>query len=799
MAAVLDLAHVRAALAAAVDAPPALEHRALEGRDRVDSVLAPPGWTDARVEAWLDGWVARDDAQVLGGALAGYARRLAETGVRRGALPAADAAMFAGALEATALVGWAAAAPASRARPQLADLATPRGRATLAEHLARCEAARLAAAAAPRLSARLVAVGEAVARCEGDREACADPRRNPALLRALHAAREAGADDALLLDAIALGRSGYAPHAAAPTPPPPPAPLVVHGGDIEGSAEAAWRVGRVIVANCAETAGRVARLARAPRVAIVVSHPDLLPEAPGAAQRLDGLVRLWATAAAFDDAALTVAGLHARLVASGLPYAGEAARAHAAGLVGAMVRLAAETTAGLGWTTPLVMADDSVLALRAGGAALGAKPWGGPVEPAQCADGPTAPVVADAALTGLARLGVGASAARDALLGVGRLPLDGPLSSAALFQRGFTVHELARVDAALAAGAADLRAAFGSAVVGEGFLRDVLGASPEVSSDPGFDTLALAGVAPDAVEREGRRVFGGDAASLGPEAQALLAAAPEIGWEAEVAMVAALAAEGAVNLHRWRAPADAAPADVVARLEAARAQGLATAWVARAETARALDLPAIEGPARAPPPPPAPERIVERVVERRDRSRRKLPDRRKGYIQKAAVGGHKVYLHTGEYEDGELGEIFVDMHKEGAAFRSLMNNFAIAVSLGLQYGVPLDEYVDAFTYTRFEPAGPVTGNDRVRSATSILDYLFRELGVSYLGREDLASSDPDALDADGLGGGSAEGQSGPEEDAEPEPASRWISKGFSRGAAPDNLVLLPLRRAETDA
>ena len=105
----------------------------------------------------------------------------------------------------------------------------------------------------------------------------------------------------------------------------------------------------------------------------------------------------------------------------------------------------------------------------------------------------------------------------------------------------------------------------------------------------------------------------------------------------------------------------------------------------------------------------------------------------KGYTQKATVGGHKVYLRTGEYEDGSLGEIFIDMHKEGAAFRSLMNNFAIAVSLGLQYGVPLEEYVEAFTFTRFEPAGLVQGNDRIKNATSILDYVFRELAVSYLG------------------------------------------------------------------
>ena len=138
------------------------------------------------------------------------------------------------------------------------------------------------------------------------------------------------------------------------------------------------------------------------------------------------------------------------------------------------------------------------------------------------------------------------------------------------------------------------------------------------------------------------------------------------------------------------------------------------------------------------------ERVVEKIVERITvlREREKLPDRRKGYTQKAVVGGHKVYLRTGEYDDGRLGEIFIDMHKEGAALRSFINNFAIAVSLGLQYGVPLEEYVDAFTFTRFEPAGPVQGNDSIKYATSILDYVFRELAVSYLERFDLAHVDP---------------------------------------------------------
>jgi ribonucleoside-diphosphate reductase alpha chain len=116
----------------------------------------------------------------------------------------------------------------------------------------------------------------------------------------------------------------------------------------------------------------------------------------------------------------------------------------------------------------------------------------------------------------------------------------------------------------------------------------------------------------------------------------------------------------------------------------------------------------------------------------------KMPDRRKGYIQKAQIGNHKVYLHTGEYNDGKIGEIFIDTNKEGELVKAMMNNFAIAISLGLQYGVPLDEYVDAFIDTKFEPSGNVDGNDRILSATSILDYVFRELAISYLGREELA-------------------------------------------------------------
>ena len=126
------------------------------------------------------------------------------------------------------------------------------------------------------------------------------------------------------------------------------------------------------------------------------------------------------------------------------------------------------------------------------------------------------------------------------------------------------------------------------------------------------------------------------------------------------------------------------------------------------------------------------------ILKVKNNARFKMPDRRKGYIQKAQIGDHKVYLHTGEYDDGKIGEIFIDTNKEGELVKAMMNNFAIAISLGLQYGVPLDEYVDAFIDTKFEPSGNVIGNDRILSASSILDYVFRELAISYLGKEELA-------------------------------------------------------------
>ena len=192
------------------------------------------------------------------------------------------------------------------------------------------------------------------------------------------------------------------------------------------------------------------------------------------------------------------------------------------------------------------------------------------------------------------------------------------------------------------------------------------------------------------------------------------------------------------------------------------------------------------------------EKVIEKVIvkEIHKSERSKMPERRKGYTQKAIVGGHKVYLRTGEYADGSLGEIFLDMHKEGAGFRAMMNNFAIAVSVGLQYGVPLEEFVDAFTFTKFEPAGMVQGNDSIKNATSILDYIFRELAVSYLDRTDLAHVKPEGASFDDLGRGQDEGVSNVKQVSEDhatkslEVLKQISSSGYLRKRVPQELVVL---------
>ena len=465
--------------------------------------------------------------------------------------------------------------------------------------------------------------------------------------------------------------------------------------------------------------------------------------------------------------------------------------------------------------------DESQLSALLGGVALGVAPWSSPLAALEIGSEEAAPLLRPAARFGLAALGADADEALTHVLGARRMDGAPGVTVAALQAKGFTPYEIGLIDAALSR-AEDLADAFSPKVLGAGFVRDVLGAR---AGADGAEVLRLAGFDEAAVALAERHILGaGDFSELPgfTAAQAaVFASESDIGAGDRLAMAAAVdpffCAPQIVDL--WL-PAEASVTDVVDLQVAASAAGVRALHIRRRPDARHLALPPEETPPlKAPLKSPAAtdgaaeavsERVIERVVERmvekivevpvdRPPSRRKLPDRRKGYIQKAAVGGHKVYLHTGEYDDGTLGEIFIDMHKEGAAFRSLMNNFAIAISIGLQYGVPLDEFVEAFVYTRFEPAGAVTGNDTIRSATSILDYLFRELGVSYLDRQDLASDDAEALNADGLGRGEAEGQpmslaDSDGEDAGPVPAARFISKGFSRGTAPDNLLFLPAAR-----
>ena len=180
------------------------------------------------------------------------------------------------------------------------------------------------------------------------------------------------------------------------------------------------------------------------------------------------------------------------------------------------------------------------------------------------------------------------------------------------------------------------------------------------------------------------------------------------------------------------------------------------------------------------------EQSVTQILNKSEKSGKRfsMPDRRKGYIQKATIGDHKVYLHTGEYEDGKIGEIFIDTSKEGELVKALMNNFAIAVSLGLQYGVPLDEFISAFIGTKFEPSGKVYGNDRILSATSILDYIFRELAISYQNREDLAHTPS----IGGLESANLDDQSSEHQNQLLKIVKDITSKGFVRNNYKKNLV-----------
>ncbi len=361
--------------------------------------------------------------------------------------------------------------------------------------------------------------------------------------------------------------------------------------------------------------------------------------------------------------------------------------------------------------------------------------------------------------------------------GAGSLVGSPCVSHADLKQKGFTEQVLARIEAELPQ-AFEIQFVFNRYVLGDEFCTGVLGFTKEQLCDPAFDILTALGFTNDEVRRANDHVCGTmtleGAPHLRPEHLPVFDCANKCGrygtrYIAAMAHVHMMAAaqpflSGAIS-KTINMPNDATLRDIEDTYMESWKLGLKAIAVYRdgsklsqplsastaVELQDQLEVPEQPPLAAATTQPQMIEKVTEKLVYRYLAKRRRMPDRRGGYTQKAVIGGHKVYIHTGEYLDGALGEIFIDMHKEGAAFRSLMNCFAIAISLGLQYGVPLEEYVDAFVFTRFEPNGIVTGHPRIKMSTSIIDYIFRELAVSYLGRNDLAHVDPEDLHPDAVG------------------------------------------------
>jgi ribonucleoside-diphosphate reductase alpha chain len=372
-----------------------------------------------------------------------------------------------------------------------------------------------------------------------------------------------------------------------------------------------------------------------------------------------------------------------------------------------------------------------------------------------------------------------------------------------LAAKGFTDAALDTLEAALA-DAFDIRFVFNKRTLGEDFCRDALGFSDAELDAPGFDMLAALGFTGAEVAAANATCCGAmtveGAPHLKPEHLAVFDCATPCGrtgaralsWPSHIRMMAAAqpfisgAISKTINMPKAATVEDCREAYLASWRLGLKANALyrdgsklSQPLSGLADEADEDDEEAAEAVAAA----PVTERVVEKVVREYVHvgERHKLPQRRKGYTQKAVVGGHKVYLRTGEYDDGELGEIFIDMHKEGAAFRSLMNNFAIAVSIGFQYGVPLEEFVEAFTFTRFEPSGLVEGNEAIRMATSILDYVFRELAISYLDRADLAHVRPEDLRPDAVGSGERQSEFVEPPAAAASTLTALVSPGFVRG------------------
>jgi len=396
------------------------------------------------------------------------------------------------------------------------------------------------------------------------------------------------------------------------------------------------------------------------------------------------------------------------------------------------------------------------------------------------------------------------------------------INHTSLVGHGFGPNELEKVDAALGS-AFDIRFVFNQWTLGEEFCQNVLGIPAEKLCDPSFDMLAHLGYSRADVDAANDHVCGTmtleGAPYLKEEHYPVFDCANPcgkkgkryLGVDSHITMMAAAQSfiSGAIS-KTINMPNDATIEDCQKAYELSWSLGVKANALYRdgSKLSQPLAAALVEDDDEAAdilesgtPQEKAAvlaEKIVEKVIVKEiiKSHREKMPERRKGYTQKATVGGHKVYLRTGEYEDGQLGEIFIDMHKEGAGFRAMMNNFAIAVSVGLQYGVPLEEFVDAFTFTKFEPAGSVQGNDSIKNATSILDYIFRELAVSYLDRTDLAHVKPSGHSFDDIGRGEEEGVSNISEMSE-DAANRSLevlkqisSTGYLRKRMPQELVVL---------
>ncbi len=440
---------------------------------------------------------------------------------------------------------------------------------------------------------------------------------------------------------------------------------------------------------------------------------------------------------------------------------------------------------GLRLSIAIAFAEDGASARRSGVAASGIAPLAAPSAYGERDDGVFGRILTGDARIALTTLGYDEDAIASLALHIeGKRTLrNAPgVSLEALSSKGFTEPALDAIEDA-ARDAFNLRAAVHPLVVGPGFCEDVLKLPADVAAGKRGDLLMTLGFSEDDIAAAEAFCMGSadftTATALSPKHAAVFAGERAISADARIGIATAVA-----PFARVAASLTLAGVEIEKRtalLDAAKAAGVGLITIRLEAPPITLTLATIDDEApEAPIAAPAATMTTLTLETPPSERRRRLPERRKGYIQKSTVGGHKVYLHTGEYDDGELGEIFIDLHKEGAAFRSLMNNFAISISIGLQYGVPLEEYVDAFLFTRFEPAGEVKGNETIRQATSILDYIFRELAVSYLGRADLAHVDPFDVRSDGLSKGAIDAES----------AARLISRGFSRGAAPDNLVML---------